>query len=190
MPSTMLVHDTRLAGTAPGIANNTYLVDGNVPIQHAVGWMAAYARSSGRLSSLALMCHGIEGLVYDTQGGQCDGALGFGLQLCKEGFTWGTMSSAYALSGLVDTITIYACGPANTRPGFSNTAADGFRFCSELAAIVQAEVIAAVENQYYHQGASNLLRRIFLLGPQDTISFGDWEGTVYRFSPDGSATTL
>jgi hypothetical protein len=100
------------------------------------------------------------------------------------------MSSAYALSGLVDTITIYACGPANTRPGFSNTAADGFRFCSELAAIVQAEVIAAVENQYYHQGASNLLRRIFLLGPQDTISFGDWEGTVYRFSPDGSATTL
>jgi hypothetical protein len=70
--------------------------------------------------------------------------------------------------------------PANTRPGFSNTAADGFRFCSELAAIVQAEVIAAVETQYYQMtGPSNLLRRILNLGPQDTISFGDWEGTVY-----------
>jgi hypothetical protein len=135
------------------------------------------------------MCHGLQGLVYDPNSSECDGALGFGLLLCKENLTWDTLSAVYAISGLVDTITIYACGLANTRPGFSNTAADGFRFCSELAAIAQAEVIAAVDTQYYQQvPSSNLLRRLLNLGPQDTIDFGDWEGTVYRFGPDGTSS--
>ena len=71
MPSSMLVHDTRLSGTAPAIARNTYLVNESVPLNDALGWIATYARMQGGLTQMSIMCHddtinfgGWEGQLY------------------------------------------------------------------------------------------------------------------------------
>ncbi len=191
MSSSMLVHDTRLAGTAPGIATNTYKVNGGVQLKHALTWIAYYARTHGGLSDLFVMCHGIMSGVYDSYSSECTSDVGFGLQLCSENLTFANVQLASVLDGLVQVITLYACGPANTRRGLQNSSGDGFRFCSELSAITGAEVIASAHIQYYHQRPSaNFFRRVFRIGPQDHIDFGVWEGSVYRFYPDGTASRI
>src|SRR5580693_6047660 len=89
MPSSMLIHDARLEGNPPGdMADNTYEVDENVPIAHALGWIAEYSRRSGGLSDLYVMCHGYEG-NFDLRNQACVPQThgGFGLALCKEGLT-------------------------------------------------------------------------------------------------------
>ncbi|HEY0715123.1 MAG TPA: hypothetical protein VGF45_20755 [Polyangia bacterium] len=187
MPSSMLVHDTRLAGTAPNIAPNTFKVNGNTQLTNALGWIRSYAKSNRGLTRLSIMCHGNTGGLYDNAAGMSTFDLGFGLQLCREGLNLSNVHLTGVLEGLVDVIILYACGPAHTRPGFRNTAADGQRLCAEIAGWTNAEVIAAVETQYYNMEApTGFLRRLFRIGPQDIINFGEWEGTVYRFSPDGS----
>ena len=190
MSSTMLVHDTRLAGTAPAIANNTYLVNSSTSVDHALGWISAYARASGGLSRLMLMCHGIAGGVYDSPQGLCTSDLGFGLAFCKEGLSLQNVSKARVLSGRVQQMIVYACGPARTRSGFKSTAADGARFCSELAGHSGATVYAATDTQYYAMNRSpSFFRNLLGIGPQDYIDFGEWEGRVLRFTPDGRVTT-
>ncbi len=60
MAGRMIGHDMRLAGTAPPIAPNVYVVDGATDLDHAIGWIATYARSQGGLDELLVMCHGFE----------------------------------------------------------------------------------------------------------------------------------
>jgi hypothetical protein len=190
MTSTMLVHDTRLAGTAPAMANNTYLVNASTPVDHALGWMSEYARASGGLSRLMIMCHGIASGVHDSLQGVSTSDLGFGLAFCKEGLNLQNVSKARVLGGRVQQMIVYACGPARTRAGFQNTSADGRRFCSELAGYSGATVYAATDTQYYTMNRSpSFFRSLFGIGPQDYIDFGEWEGTVLRFTPDGRVST-
>jgi hypothetical protein len=71
-----------------------------------------------------------------------------------------------------------------------NTLIDGNRFCSELAAYTNATVIAATDTQFYTMSPPpGLINRLFGLGPQDEIDFGQWEGKVMRFPPDGHVDT-
>lgn len=71
-----------------------------------------------------------------------------------------------------------------------NSLIDGSRFCSELAGYTNATVIAATDTQFYTMApAPGVLSRLFGIGPQDEIDFGEWEGKVMRFSPDGSKDT-
>jgi hypothetical protein len=185
----MLVHDTRLAGTAPAVAANTYKVNASTQLAHAIGWIAEYARRSGGLSRLLFMCHGFESGVHDSLVGESTMDLGFGLAFCNEGLSLATVSRAAPLKDRVEELFLYACGPARTRPGFKNTVADGQRFCSELAAFSGAVVYASDETQWYQmRRSSSAIRSILGIGPQDYIDFGAWEGTVYRFSPDGDIT--
>jgi hypothetical protein len=187
MSSSMLVHDTRLSGTAPTIAPNTYRVNGSTSLKDALSWIATYARKSGGLDQLSIMCHGYEGGVHDGRVGVSTMDLGFGLQFCREGLTLGNVDLAGRLDGLVEIIILYACGPANTRAGFEGTSADGREFCRELAGWTGAEVLAAIETQYYlKEPRSGLIKRLFRIGADDTINFGNWEGQLYRFSPDGT----
>jgi hypothetical protein len=100
MASSMLVHDRRLAGNPPGnLADNTYRVDATVPIAHAIGWIAEYARRSGGLTDLYVMCHGFESTAnYGQQMSMNTAARGgFGLQLCTEGLSLynATLASAF-----------------------------------------------------------------------------------------------
>jgi hypothetical protein len=187
MASTMLVHDTRLSGTAPAIASNIYKVNGSTPLKDALAWIASYAKLNKGLSQLSIMCHGYEGGVDDGRAGLSTMDLGFGLQLCREGLTLANVSQTARLEGLVEIIILYACGPARTRPGFEGTSADGREFCRELASWTGAEVLAAIETQYYlKEPRAGLIKRLFRIGADDTINFGNWEGQLYRFSPDGT----
>jgi hypothetical protein len=187
MASTMLVHDTRLSGTAPPIASNIYKVNGATPLRDALSWIASYAKLNKGLTQLSIMCHGYESGVSDTNAGMSALDLGFGLAFCREGLTLANVSQTARLDGLVGIIILYACGPARTRPGFDGTSADGRAFCRELACCSGAEVLAAVETQYYlKEPRAGLLKRLFRIGADDTINFGNWEGQLYRFSPDGT----
>jgi hypothetical protein len=187
----MLVHDTRLEGTAPAIAPNIYRVSEATPLRDAVNWIACYARMNGGLTQLSIMCHGFEDGVYDSQTASCAVDLGFGLCFCREGLTLANVEATIPLSGLVDLIILYACGPARTRPGFAGTKADGQQLCKELACCTGAEVVAAVETQYYlKEPRSGIIKRLFGIGANDTINFGAWEGDVYRFSPDGTVMPM
>lgn len=53
--TSMLVHDTRLDGTAPHLAPNVYKVNGATPLSNALGWISKYASSQGGLDQL-LIC--------------------------------------------------------------------------------------------------------------------------------------
>jgi hypothetical protein len=183
----MLVHDTRLSGTAPAIAPNTYRINGSVHLSDALAWIATYARMNKGLSQLSIMCHGYEGGVHDSRAGVSTMDLGFGLQFCREGLTRSNVEQARRLDGLVELIILYACGPAKTRSGLEGSSGDGREFCRELACSTGAEVLAAVETQYYlKEPRSGIIKRLFRIGADDTINFGNWEGQLYRFSPDGT----
>jgi hypothetical protein len=69
------------------------------------------------LTQLSIMCHGYESGVHDGRVGACAMDLGFGLAFCREGLTLANVEATIPLSGLVDLIILYACGPARTRPG-------------------------------------------------------------------------
>jgi hypothetical protein len=186
MSSSMLIHDTRVEGTAPGGVPNVFKVNRSVPLDGALGWVAQYARENGGLDRLLILCHGFRGLVNDPFVGMSTTDLGFGLALCREGLTFKTVARTARLKGLIRHILIYACGAARTRPGFENTRADGFRLCRELAGFTDASVTAAVETQYYHMGPVGFFHRVLGVGPQDVIDLGPWEGRLFRFNPDGS----
>src|SRR6185437_74547 len=135
--------------------------------------IAHYARGNRGLSDLYVMCHGYEAdwnLHDQTCTGQERG--GFGLCLCKEGLTLTNVSLTAAVKGLIKKITLFACAPADTAPYNLGTQADGRRVCGEMALWTGAEVIAAVQTQYY------------VTNKAGTIDFGLWEGPVLSFTPN------
>ena len=173
MPS-ILIHDKRLAGTPPGdLAERIYEVDDKVAIQHAISWIGHYARQRKHLTNLYVMCHGYEA-DWDLQNQMCTGQEhgGFGLCLCKEGLTLSNVSVTSSLKGLITRIVIFACATADTAPYNIGTAADGRRLCADNAQYTGAQVIAAVQTQYYTTNKKGV------------IDFGMWEGPVLSFSPD------
>lgn len=189
MPSSMLIHDRRLAGNPPGnMAANTYQVDQNVPIEHALGWIAEYSRRNSGLTDLYVMCHGFEGNIdYGNQACTNEQRGGFGLQLCREGLSLNNADLVNVLSGRVNKITIFSCATADTAPYNRGTAADGMRFAGEIALRTGAEVVAAIQTQYYTMPRT-FWQRITGANQAGTIDFGAWDGPVYSFmtaNPNG-----
>lgn len=188
--SSMLVHDTRLAGRVPdGKADNNYEVDATVPIAHALDWIDNYAKSQGGLDDLYIMCHGYEA-DWDLGNQTCTGVEvgGFGLAICTEGLSLSNADLTAKLKDDVKTITIFACATAETGEGNEGTAADGMRFCGEMAMYTGATVIAATQTQFYTDPQTFW---DYLCNRPGPIDFGEWEGPVYSFSPsDGSATRI
>lgn len=178
MAGRMIIHDTRLAGKAPPIAPNIYVVNATVEINHCIGWIGQYARSQGGLNELLVMCHGFEAnWDLGRQMSTMQQAGGFGLQLCTEGLTLYNVWLVRNWKGLIRRITVYACGPADTGPGNEGTAGDGRRFMGEMALWSSAEVIGARNTQMYSWSSSQ------------PIDFGAWEGPVYRFDPSNGQPT-
>lgn len=188
--SSMLVHDMRLTGATPAdLADNNYEVDGTVAVQHAFDWIHSYAQTQGGLDNLYIMCHGYEA-NWNLGDQTCTNfeVGGFGLALCTEGLTLNNATIARTISGDAKTITIFACATGDTGSGNAGTAADGMRFCGEIAMYTGATVIAATQTQFY---AVDQTFWQWITGQQGQINFGNWEGPVYSFSPtDGSSTQI
>lgn len=187
MAKNMLIHDAQLKGRSPsGLAQNTFDVPTGMSTSHVISWAAAYAGMQRGLDNIFIMCHGYEQGVEDPNAQVSIYALGYGLALGDPGLSFDNIRLCGALNGLVRTITLFACGPANTRTGYENTTGDGMRFCGEFALISGATVIAAIETQYYYHTPSWWDS---LLGRTGEIDFGAWEGPVFSFSPDDGQPT-
>lgn len=180
MAGRMIWHDTRLSGKPPAIAQNTYGVDATTDLDHALGWIATYARSQGGLDELIVMCHGFEAHVNLGQRTSTPRAAGgFGLQLCRQGLTLRNVGKVIAWNAgppLIRRVTIYACGTADTGPGNAGTVGDGRRFMGEFAIHSGAFVVAGRDTQTYNPAA------VQPVNPQP-IDFGEWEGPVFLFDP-------
>ncbi|MGH9820312.1 MAG: hypothetical protein ACRD43_09105, partial [Pyrinomonadaceae bacterium] len=72
-------------------------------------------------------------------------------------------------------MVIYACGAASSQ---ANGPANGRGFCRDLAGWLDCTVYAADRMQVYNYSYS----------PNQPLDFGQWEGTVYRFTPDGNVS--
>ena len=184
MPKRMLLHDTRLLGDSPQIAQNTYRVDASVSISHCIGWIGRYARSQSGLDELLILCHGYEAHVdMRAQASTMRASGGFGLQLCTEGLTLANVGLVSTLKGLIQKIIVYACAPADTGQGNEGTIGDGRRLMGEMALWSGATVIGARDTQTYSY--SNGVFGLF----RSAIDFGEWEGPVYSFDPNAGEQT-
>ncbi len=188
MSGRMIWHDSRLLGKAPSIAANTYVVDATVSIDHAIGWIAYFAKSQGTLDELLIMCHGYEAdfnLKNQTCTGEPHG--GFGLSICDKGLTMGTVSKLslwYVTTPLINKITIYACAPADVGPGNRGTSADGMKLMSLIAKTTGAIVVAARDTQTYTHLENPSTKETI-----HAIDFGVWEGPVFEFNSSNGAPT-
>jgi len=182
MPNRMLVHDRRLAGTAPFIAQNTYLVNAGVATNHIIDWVGQYAKSQSGLDELLIMCHGYAVLSDARSATTYAEPVGAtGLQLGNPGLTWSTVARTSAWKGNIGSIYLYACG-VSASSMHDDPAFDGTRLCGELALYSGANVYAADQLQWY-TGANPSGGAV--------INFGDWEGQVYCYNPnDGQGTPV
>jgi hypothetical protein len=185
----MIWHDNRLLGTTPPIAPNTYHVDATTDLDHALGWIAFFARSQGGLDELIVMCHGFES-NFNLSNQTCTTKQvgGFGLQICKQGINlgnvgklraWNPVDASGTATLLIKKVTIYACAAADTGAGNAGTWGDGTRFMGEFAMNSGAFVVAGRDAQVYSYGTGTV-------NPAP-IDFGDWEGPVFLFDPKTGA---
>ncbi len=81
---------------------------------------------------------------------------GFGLQICDKGISLWNVSKLRAwkpTTRLINKVTIYACGTAETGPGNADTWGDGMRFMGEFAIHSGAFVVAGRDPQAYNPEA-------------------------------------
>ncbi len=182
MPKRMLVHDARLNGASPSIAQNQYEVGAGDPTDHIIGWIGYYARSQGGIDELIVMCHGYAVLADNVaQMTRPDAIGGAGLQLGRDGLTLRNVGLTRNWrkpdgSAAIQKVYLYACG-ASAPSMYNDPFYDGRRFCGEMALHSGAEVYAADVLQWYTTGSTGV------------IDFGNWEGRVYKYSPDDGQPT-
>lgn len=184
--ATVLVHDLRLAGPTPtSTADASIEVGANSPIN---GLMSSIVNATGTsIERLLIMCHGYESDTSGAGNSCTPMTLGFGLCLCMEDLTLANVGVTAQLYDCVSDIILYACGPANTAPMNKGTYGDGQQFCKELASYTNANVYASDVSQNYTFIKYDPSKLVCETIP---IDFGQWEGHVYKFSPDGSITTV
>ena len=133
----MIIHDSRLAGAPPSIADNIYGVGPWASVGHILAWTAVVADGGGGLRKLMIMCHGYPG----------------GLQLGAEDVTTKTVSLFGKLQGKVKNIVLYACSPAQVSV---STGRSGKMLCAQMAGYSKANVFASDATQFY-TGATSII---------------------------------
>ncbi|HET7542959.1 MAG TPA: hypothetical protein VFK05_23965 [Polyangiaceae bacterium] len=161
----MLLHDTRLAGNPPAIAQNQWDIAPSTPIRHVVGWTGTVARGNGKIKRLIVMAHGYEDTSHRG---------GYGVQLGAEGLTLKTVDFFTPLKGWVTSIILYSCAVVDTAPGKRMLSGDGNLLVARLAVNTGAYVVASSETQYYTVG-----------NKATPLNFGSWEGDIYLYGPNG-----
>ena len=171
----VVVRDRRLMGGVP--ARDYYHIV-NVSGSVSNNRVFSAVRNLGRheaLDCVYILCHGFAG-SNPSLGVSID-AGGMGLQLGKELLLHGNVHRWQAIQGCAKNIIVYSCAAANTESGNEGTRADGRYLMGALAIHTGADVYAADRIQWYHtwNGLSN-----------GRFDFGNWEGRVYCFHPDGT----
>jgi hypothetical protein len=183
--SSMSIFDNRLipgdafAGASPpNIAANTFRVDATWKITNAFLWVKNFAASQpgGKIDTFNILCHGIYNYAPSEELKQTALVGGFGLQLCSEGLLPGNIDLIVPyVKDKIGEIYIYACGAASTQSNSQN----GRNFCLSLAKKLNCAVFAADRMQVYNYSRTAA-----------ALNFGEWEGTVSQFLPDGTATVV
>jgi len=175
MGGNVVLHDRRLDGNPPvGRGITTLRLDASTALAGSLALIASLARLDGP-QRLFILCHGYAGI--NQRGQVCGDMGGMGLQLGKEGVLHSNVASWRAVRGAVTSIVVYSCGAADTQPENRGSAADGRYLMGALAIHANATVYAADRIQWYSTRGARLT---------GTIDFGNWEGTLWRFQPDGS----
>jgi hypothetical protein len=169
----VLLHDERLSGNTPDWSDTTcFTVEEDVPIERVLSWVSYCHGVKGQIEDLAIMCHGYVNAPV--------GLGGHGLQLSKDGVYLSNINKWSAIQGMVKWIFIYACNVAQVDPFAPANQGDGRQLCRQMAAMTGAKVMAPVRAQEYHRSIKPWRWR--------EIDFGDFEGPVYLFRPDGTVT--
>jgi hypothetical protein len=147
------------------------------------------ALGSNRLSCLSICCHGYEAGVADDRVAMSRMGGGFGLQLGQDDLTFDTVGAFSALAGKFGgggQMDIYACAAAedSSSTGFTG---NGRLLMRELAGQIAATVRASDSVQTYNHGVvTTTLFGIPVYSEYEGVDFGEWEGNVWLFLPDGS----
>jgi hypothetical protein len=178
----MLIQDARLLGGSPPLCQNKFMVDENWDLGNAFLWVSNFAKSQpgGRLERLFILCHGIYAWEENAYHKASITVGGYGLLLCKQNLTLSTIGVvATNIRNLVGEIVIYACGTGSSQSNNKGKAGDGDLLCKTLAKQTKAAVVASDRIQWYQMKGAN-----------NEIDFGDWEGTVSRYNPEGGRFTV
>ena len=101
---------------------------------------------------------------------------GQGLQLGREGITLHNVGITKILQKCASKIIIHACAAADSTWARLDMYSDGQRLMKQIAVNTGAYVTAADKIQWYFTNSDK---------PNGRIDFGDWEGQVLMFSPNG-----
>jgi hypothetical protein len=171
----LVLHDRRLQGSAPaGPRITTLQLDASRSVFAAFPLIITLAQLDGQ-QALYILCHGYAGA--SSRGLVCGDMGGMGLQLGREDLLHSNVSRWAAIRGSVSHVVVYSCGAADTQFENRGTAADGRYLMGALALHTRAPVYAADRIQWYTTGRGGL---------NGTINFGNWEGTLFRFDPNGT----
>lgn len=175
------LRDRRLEGGVPSRAKlSIFNTSESTPLANAFASINGVAAGAGgKIHSMFVLCHGYAG--SNDRAGMSMDAGGMGLELGREDVTHTNVAMWSAIAGKVDNIVVYSCGAGDTQPGNEGTTADGRYLMGALAIHTNANVYAADKIQWY--GTFNDLAN----GRYD---FGAWEGTLFRFPPNGNSPMI
>jgi hypothetical protein len=171
-----LIPSTAAAGTTPpNLADNTYRVNATINLAEAFLWVKNYAnlQPGKKLDKFNILCHGLYNWAESSELQQSALVGGFGLQLCREGLTQTNIDTiAPLVKDKLGDVFIYACGAGSAQ---ADGPVNGVNFCKLLANKLNCVVYAANRMQVFS----------FYTTVARPLDFGDWEGTVTRYTPDG-----
>ena len=175
----LALRDRRLEGGVPArpamVIVNT---DGHTSLTAAFRAIASAARG-GKIETMFILCHGFAG--ENTSAGVSIDAGGMGLELGRQCVLHSNVHHWTAIKNLVKNIVVYSCAAADTQSNNRGTDADGRYLMGALAIHTNAVVYAADKIQWYgtYKGLSN-----------GAYEWGDWEGNLYAFHPNGYGIEL
>lgn len=171
MSINVIVHDTRLEGRTPvsGSGTVTFEVDDSTPLSDFFDRVVGLSDAHGGIDRLMIMAHGVYVVDEDTSG----------IMLCHEFVSHRTVHEFSRLRDKVARIVLFVCHAAETA---MTAHGDGDELCRQIALLAQAEVTAAREDQAYTTFQSCSLFNC----EESAIEFGEWEGPVVVYGPDGN----
>ena len=167
----VMLCDERIGTTPQWDGMSGFTVSPDDPIERILSWVAACYRSNGQMEELGVQGHGYVQMYADGIGYG-----GHGVQFGKDDIYLRNVSKWRAIRGMAKWIIVYACNAADVDP-LAAGQGDGRQLCRQLAVESGTPVLAAVRSQTYHRSMNPFHWR--------EVKFGNWEGPVYSFLPNG-----